>query len=414
MQDRTPYSAAASLCGYLYQCRLALLETLKRLKSDPDIVVAIETLDDVVFEKNGKPSEIIQVKHHVAQRANLSNASTDLWKTIRIWCDLLSQGLLEDNSLLFLMTTAVSAEDSAAYYLRNDGRDIVKAEEQLWRISQTSSNQTNQEGYQKFNSLTPVQRKELLERVYILDNCPSSQDCQALLEKELWGVCERQRVRTLLEYLEGWWFQRILALIDGGALASSASREKYLDTDLLETPKITGWELESHLNSLREQFKVNSLPINPEIQSAEPEISQFVDMVFAKQIRLLNLPENRIQRAAKNFYRAVEQRSQWVRASLLVDDSLEQYDKRLIEEWEIQFDQATESLSVDSTSDNQIKSGRKVFNWVESEADIPIRPSCQEIFITRGTYQILANRLRVGWHPDFRAIFATQSLEDDL
>jgi hypothetical protein len=55
MQDRSQYSAAASLLGYIYQCRLALLESLKRLKSDPDIAVAIETLDDVVFEKDGSP-----------------------------------------------------------------------------------------------------------------------------------------------------------------------------------------------------------------------------------------------------------------------------------------------------------------------------------------------------------------------
>lgn len=32
--DRTKYSASASLLGYIYQCRLALLETLKRLKSE--------------------------------------------------------------------------------------------------------------------------------------------------------------------------------------------------------------------------------------------------------------------------------------------------------------------------------------------------------------------------------------------
>jgi hypothetical protein len=55
MQDRSQYSAAASLLGYIYQCRLALLESLKRLKSDPDIAVAIETLDDVVFEYSDRP-----------------------------------------------------------------------------------------------------------------------------------------------------------------------------------------------------------------------------------------------------------------------------------------------------------------------------------------------------------------------
>ncbi len=97
---KSKYSAAASLLGYLYQCRFALWETLKRLKTNPSVAVAIETLDDVVFETNGTPAEIIQVKHHINRQANLTDASTDLWKTILIWCDLLREGIVQ-NALSF-------------------------------------------------------------------------------------------------------------------------------------------------------------------------------------------------------------------------------------------------------------------------------------------------------------------------
>ena len=58
--DRTQYSASASLLGYIYQCRLALLEALKRLKSDPNIAVAIETLDDVVLKKTEHPQTLFR------------------------------------------------------------------------------------------------------------------------------------------------------------------------------------------------------------------------------------------------------------------------------------------------------------------------------------------------------------------
>jgi hypothetical protein len=78
-----------------------------------------------------------------------------------------------------------------------------------------------------------------------------------------------------------------------------------------------------------------------------------VNLVFAKQLRLIALPEHRIQRAAKNFYKAAEQRSRWVRESLLIDNDLEQYDDILIEEWAIRFDQAKDSLPVDPSSDDQ-------------------------------------------------------------
>lgn len=417
MQDRSQYSAAASLLGYIYQCRLALLESLKRLKSDPDIAVAIETLDDVVFEKDGSPTEVIQVKHHIARKASLTNASTDLWKTIRIWCDLFSGGLSEENSILCLMTTEESAENSAARHLRIEGRNIAEAETLLLQTSQTSSNESNKEGYQKFNSLTPEQRRALLERVYILDNCPFSKDLQSNLSEELWGHCERQHSDQFLKYLEGWWLQRVVAGIDGSELTDIADKE--IDSESLKRKKhkilkITGREIDAQLDSLREQFKSDSLPIHPEIQSADPDVTPFVNLVFAKQLRLIALPENRIQRAAKNFYKAAEQRSRWVRESLLIDNDLEQYDDILIEEWAIRFDQAKDSLPADPSSDAQVASGKKVFQWVEAEAHIPIRPSCQERFITRGSYQMLANRLRVGWHPEFRSRLAAQPAEDNL
>lgn len=405
MQDRSQYSAAESLLGYIYQCRLALLESLKRLRSDPDITIAIETLDDVVFEKDGNPTEVIQVKHHITRKANLSNASTDLWKTIRIWCDLFSEGLSEDNSILCLMTTEKAAKNSAAYHLRIEERNIDKAYSQLLQTSQMSLNESNKEGYLKFNSLTSEQQKALLKRIYILDKCPLSKELQTHLIKMMWGFCERQYAKQFLNYLEGWWLQRVVTGIDDSELTDISGNGLKFDGLRCKKHKflkIKGLEIDGQLNSLREQFKSDSLPIHPEIKLANPDITPFADFVFAKQLRLIGLHENRIQRAAKNFYKAVAQRSRWVREALLIDSDLERYDDKLIEEWEIHFDQAKDSLPSKPTSEDQIASGKKVFEWVEAEANIPIRPSCQESFITRGSYQILANHLQVGWHPEFR------------
>ena len=59
------FSAVDSTLGYLYQVRLALFWTLRRLKTDPGFLIGIETLDDVTFETTGgKPTELLQTKHH--------------------------------------------------------------------------------------------------------------------------------------------------------------------------------------------------------------------------------------------------------------------------------------------------------------------------------------------------------------
>ena len=60
---RDKYAAVDASLGYLYQVRSALLWTLKRLKTKPDFLVGIETLDDVAFESvGGDPRELLQTK----------------------------------------------------------------------------------------------------------------------------------------------------------------------------------------------------------------------------------------------------------------------------------------------------------------------------------------------------------------
>jgi hypothetical protein len=116
---RDKYSAVDATLGYLYQVRSALLWTLKRLKSEPDFLVGIETLDDVAFEGvGGDPRELLQTKHHRNAAASLTDASTDLWKTLRIWFEGTGSGQIPTTVHLCLVTTGKASDGSAASYLR--------------------------------------------------------------------------------------------------------------------------------------------------------------------------------------------------------------------------------------------------------------------------------------------------------
>jgi hypothetical protein len=63
------FSASASMQGYLYQCLYALCESLHRLRKGTEFRVSLETLDDVVFEKNGEVKDLLQNKHHIDKKA---------------------------------------------------------------------------------------------------------------------------------------------------------------------------------------------------------------------------------------------------------------------------------------------------------------------------------------------------------
>jgi len=104
-----------------------------------------------------------------------------------------------------------------------------------------------------------------------------------------------------------------------------------------------------------------------------------------------------------NYYRAFEQRSRWMREDLLLVGDIEDYEKRLVEEWELHFETMRENLGEDAAEKEKIRAARGIYDWIEREAHIPIRPRCQEPFITRGSYHILSDKQEVGWHPEFRA-----------
>ena len=50
--------------------------------------------------------------------------------------------------------------------------------------------------------------------------------------------------------------------------------------------------------------------------------------------------------------------------------------------------------------EEKAKAGRKLLSDIEKK-DIRIRPKCEEAFVMRGSYHMLANKLKVGWHVDF-------------
>ena len=381
--NETRFSASGSMLGYLYQCRLALLTALERIKANPNLEISVETLDDVQFEENGAPLELLQAKHHI-NPADLTDYSVDLWKTIRIWSELKKNSKFSSDVTLCLITTAQAKKDTIAARLRTgESRDEKKALASLKQIALSSDNQTTLAGRDAFSSLSENEKKELIEAIVVFDKYSSISGLDQSLEEALWGVCERAKVSCLLEHLEGWWHRKVIECLQ-------------------QKCKVSAQEIESCIGLLRESFKDNNLPIADEVRNANPDVAPFKDWIFSKQLRLIGVGEKRVGIAAKNFYKAREQRSRWIREELLIENDLDSYDEHLEEEWSVRFEQAVDHLPNEVTEEENVKAGQGIYKWVETDASIPIKPQCQEAFITRGSYQILSNRKKVGWHPEFK------------
>jgi len=391
MAGETTFSAADSLVGYLYQMRVALLWSLQRLPAGADFMVSVETLDDVTFEtKGGTPQELVQAKHHRNREANLTDASPDLWKSLRIWFQAAEKGQTIHGTRLCLLTTAQAAEGSAASRLRSANRDVPAALTALETTAQSSTNKDNNAAYTAFLKASSARRHALLDAVVVIDAAPTMAGTDQELRTVVFSAVERKHLESFLERLEGWWIRRVLR-----QLATSGDR-------------ILAEEIEAQMGDLREQFKQDALPIDDDLLEFtldEATHGAHAASTFVRQIELAKASRKRIATAIQDYYRAFEQRSRWLREDLVLVGEVQQYERRLVEEWNLEFLAMQDEIGEAATEDAKVQAARSVLKWAEQRV-IPIRPRVNEPFVTRGSLHMLADEQRVGWHPDFQTRLA--------
>lgn len=387
------FSAADAALGYLYQVRVALLWTLRRLKAGADFVVSLETLDDVTFEsKGGQPNELLQTKHHRSREASLTDGSPDLWKSLRVWIDSYRRTAVP-GAALHLLTTATAPVGSAAAYLRCGVRNVDTAQACLEATAQSSTNKANAAAYKAFLELPTTTRKALLEMVVVLDAAPAVQDLDQEFRVEVFWAVDRKFQDAFLERLEGWWLRRVLRQL----------------VAITKGDRILADEVEAQMSDLREQFKQESLPIDEDLLEFtldDATQAAHAASTFVRQLEIIKAGRRRIGAAVRDYYRAFEQRSRWLRHDLLLVGDLDKYEKKLIEEWELIFEATRDELGTKAVDEAKERAAREVLAWAEGVA-ITIRPSVTEPFVTRGSLHMLADEVRLGWHPEFRERLAS-------
>lgn len=381
------FSAADAALGYAYQIRIALLYALRQARDGVSFQVGVETLDDVAFvTTGGNAFELLQTKHHLKSHASLTNASEDLWKTLRVWIDGRARGDVPASARLCLITTASVSPASAASYLCLEGRDVEAAERALTSTASSSTSTANKIAYQDFLGLSTTERLALLGQAVILDSSPTIEDVNEELQRQVRWLAPKENEDVFLEYLEGWWLQRVLKQLTQTA------------------PLIESDELEVKLEDLREQFKRDSLPIDDDVlefQVTQALAESCQGKLFVKQIELVSSNAKRIAAAIRDYYRAYEQRSRWIRQDVVRGLEMDKYERRLIEEWELSFEGFCDEIGRDASSEAMAKAGVSILRWAE-QATIPIRKNVTEYFVCRGSLHMLADSGRVGWHPKFR------------
>jgi hypothetical protein len=340
----------------------------------------MEVLDDVALE--GEQTELIQAKYHVTP-GSLTDASPDLWKTLRVWSETATS---QPDALLVLVTTSMAASGSIASLLRAVDRDPEMAHQRLVNVARSSSSQTLAPAMGAFLGLSDEDRLALVGRVLISDAAPGFDDLDEHFRSALRLAAPADRRDALASRLREWWLLRAEQHLV--AVAQDAH------------PRVSGAEIEARLGDIRDELSADNLPVD--FQELEPPDDEDIDeqRKFVMQLRLVALSRPRVRKAVHDYNRAFHQRSRWLREDLVGFDELRKYELRLREEWErLSMPETDEELEI--SDEEAAVRGRNVFMSCEDAAIEPIRPKVSAPYVMRGSLHMLADDLRIGWHHDW-------------
>lgn len=377
------------MLGYLYQCREALLLAIVETKSHPGLSISIERFDDVAFEENGSASEQLQLKHH-ANAASLADMSVDLWKTLRIWSEQTSANLnLPFERRFTIITTAQAPVGSAAELLRSPRPSLDAEEKALALLCAAATNSINQEsaiGRKAFLALSEHAQQNLITAIRVHDNAPNITNARSEIEDLLIFAAPEGKVIPVVDHLEGWWFAQVVNCLGNP-----------------EAPAISLLALRAKIDEIASAFRSGELLINPDALTVSAEdLSASDNRIFVKQMRCVDVAEESVELAKRDYYRATAQRSTWARENALLDGEAARYDADLVERW-MRERLARESGGKPVSDDDKKAFGRDLFHW-SSRVQLPFR-NRHEQWLCSGSYQILADGVTVGWHPDHKSMF---------
>lgn len=380
------HGAAGQALGYFHQCMWALVELGLRASSEPSVELLLEALDDLEFDSDGSPNELLQTKHHVGETGTLTVNSVDLWRTLNAWIDVARSKEL----VLRLVTTQSIPQESPLQGLRVSGdRDTATALDALVLAATDSANSSTAPWRQKFLALDPIDRDHLVDRIYIEDRASHAPEFDKELTKTFRYAIPVGKEEVFAHLIKGWWAGICVQL-----LARTLGA-------------VTGTDLLVQVNDIADQLKSDTLPVDPSVMEEYDESIKdlYQDRPFVQQLLWIALDNNRLWKAIRDYHRAYSQRSFWLRYQLLAEPELDRFAFRLHDEWEQIFDAHVSAMTRSGRTDHEVV-GQEILDDLARESRTRVRERFDEPWFNRGMFHALADGeigRRIGWHPDFEA-----------
>lgn len=389
------HSAIDAALGFYYQSLYGLLAIVKA--TEDDATVCLERLDDVEIVLNGR-SLLVQLKHSLSKKpAAVSLASVALWKTLRAWIDVLPKVGMDDTRFQ-LVTVAPLPPDSVLSPLLDEKASrvgllsLLKAEAQRVVNEHAEAKKNGKSplphverlpGCSAYLALSSVTCEKLLSRVTIQPAANDINKIQRDITNELTHFPPDQR-QAISQRLMEWWDLQIV-------YSFCAKRERF----------ITRLEVQQRLLEMAGELATDELLAD--YQFEVPPDDHSPPSMIAKQLQLVNCTSSEIRSAQREEWKARSQRHKWMKERADMAARIHRYDEYLVLEWGDRHGPMAEEHRSAPQGEKRT-AGLEIFRWSFRQAHQEVDPFAKNwsaSYYVRGSYQVLAVDMRVGWHPDY-------------
>ena len=393
MNISSSFSAKEPALGYYYQIIRGLVELLGENRMvNPSL--SFECLDDIAIEDEGYVA-VYQAKLHI-KPAQLTDRSTDFWKTIRIWSEGIMDGTFNPSTTIFTLITTASVSEGCflELFFSEKEEDRKKILTTMESIATETTNKENELGYVAFSELTEEQKQTLIGNIRITDSNVSIDDTMEQLKYRLEYSAPSGALDNLIDSVLGWWFR------NGVDMLQAVTKQT-----------ISKATVNNYIQACRDQIRADALPDEffEKVEIDDTTLDESKDKTFVKQLTLVDATKREKKTAISDYQRAYGQRSKWLRDGRVAQSEYDLFDANLQEEWQSRFDMMLDDIEGKGEAERK-NAGHTFYreNYVSPQYQLPLFRNNASGYITKGSYQMLSNNETIGWHPDYKEL-----LKDD-
>ena len=261
--------------------------------------LSFECLDDIAIEDKGSVDagkvELYQAKLHITQ-TQMTDRSTDFWKTIRVWSEGIKDGTFNPSTTIFTLITTASISDGSFLnlFFSDKEEDRKKILTTMETIATETTNKSNKAGYEAFSKLTEEQKQSLINNIRINDSNVSIEDTMEQLRYRLELSASSNALESLIDSVLGWWFRNGVDM---------------LQSDTKQT--ISKATVNNYIQACRDQIRADALPdeFYEKVEVDDAALEESKDKTFVRQLSIVDATKREKKTAISDYKRAYGQRS---------------------------------------------------------------------------------------------------------